>query len=220
MLSQAVLLVGIVQTGQASTVLKYGKTIGISAGTILRAEGTVSSGILNKLGLTDQRKEVLMMMIPEEIEDAAHDAISKKFELYKKNHGILFSISLNGVLGTHRLSCPVHSKLETQGGKPVNHQAIFTIVERGRSEDVIAAARNAGASGGTILHGRGAGIHETASLFHLTIEPEKEVVMMIAPETDAPAICQAIDDALVLEEPGNGILFTIDVNRVSGLYQN
>ena len=37
----------------------------------------------------------------------------------------------------------------------------------------------AGAQGGTIMRGRGTGIHETAKIFGIPIEPEKEIVLTL-----------------------------------------
>ena len=41
-----------------------------------------------------------------------------------------------------------------------DYQLIVTIIKKGFAERVVNAAKAAGARGGTILHGRGVGIHE------------------------------------------------------------
>ena len=56
-------------------------------------------------------------------------------------------------------------------------ELIVAIVNRGFSDLVMDAARKAGASGGTILHGRGTGVHEAAQFFGVAIQPEKELVL-------------------------------------------
>ena len=60
------------------------------------------------------------------------------------------------------------------------YQSIIAIVERGHAENVIDAATQAGSRGGTIINARGSGIHETSTLFAMEIEPEKEVVLIVA----------------------------------------
>ena len=57
------------------------------------------------------------------------------------------------------------------------YDLIVTIVNKGDSERVVEASRKSGAEGGTILSGRGTGIHERAKLFGLTIEPEKDCLL-------------------------------------------
>ena len=56
---------------------------------------------------------------------------------------------------------------------------IVAIVNRGFSDLVMDAARAAGASGGTILHGRGTGVHEAEQFFGIAIQPEKEIVLIL-----------------------------------------
>lgn len=59
------------------------------------------------------------------------------------------------------------------------YDLIITIVKKGFSENILKASREAGAEGGTILFGRGAGIHEKAKIMGIPIEPEKEIVFTI-----------------------------------------
>ncbi|MEX2364611.1 MAG: hypothetical protein WD597_13355, partial [Balneolaceae bacterium] len=58
-------------------------------------------------------------------------------------------------------------------------QLIVTIVNKGFSGKVVDASKEAGAEGGTIITGRGSGIHEKAKLFNLAIEPEKDIVLTL-----------------------------------------
>ena len=65
-------------------------------------------------------------------------------------------------------------------------QAILTVVEKGHAEEVIDAAVQAGSHGGTIINARGSGVHETATLFGLGIEPEKELVICLLYTSPSP----------------------------------
>jgi nitrogen regulatory protein PII len=79
------------------------------------------------------------------------------------------------------------------------------------------AAREAGARGGTIINARGSGIHEHAKLLNMEIEPEKEVVMIIAQSAIARDIVLAVRDGLEIDKPGNGIIFVQPVNETYGI---
>ena len=59
------------------------------------------------------------------------------------------------------------------------HEMIMCIVNAGFSETVMEAAKSAGARGGTILNGRGTANKEAESFFHIAIQPEKEIVMIL-----------------------------------------
>lgn len=93
----------------------------------------------------------------------------------------------------------------------------MTIVKKGWAERIVNAAKNAGARGGTILHGRGVGIHEQKKLLGLPIEPEKEIVLTLIHKDKANDALKAIVEAGKLQKPGTGIGFVIDVDKVVGI---
>lgn len=93
---------------------------------------------------------------------------------------------------------------------------IVTIVRKGWADRVIQASREAGAEGGTILMGRGTGIHETESLLGIPIEPEKEIIFTIVEPGQTEQVLNAIDQSVELHQPGRGIAFVINLPRVAG----
>ena len=88
--------------------------------------------------------------------------------------------------------------------------------KKGWSEKVIQASREAGASGGTVLMGRGTGIHETQSVFGLPIEPEKEIILTVVEVDQTETILSAIERAAELDSPGMGIAFVINLEKIAG----
>lgn len=99
------------------------------------------------------------------------------------------------------------------------YQMITTIVDKGRAEDVIDAATKAGSKGGTILEGRGSGIHETSRLFAMDIEPEKEIVLILSEEAVTDAIVSSIRTQLNIDDPGKGIIYVQTVGQVYGIFK-
>ena len=57
---------------------------------------------------------------------------------------------------------------------------ILAICNTGFADEVMEVAKTAGAKGGTILHGRGSVQKDALQFLSITIEPEKEVVIIIA----------------------------------------
>ena len=94
---------------------------------------------------------------------------------------------------------------------------IVTIINKGWADEIVEAARSAGAEGGTVLYGRGTGVHERKSFFGILIEPEKEVVLTLIPRERTQSVLQAIVKAGQLEKPGTGIAFVLDVSQVAGI---
>jgi len=99
----------------------------------------------------------------------------------------------------------------------IKFDLIVTIVNKGFAEEVVEAAKKAGAEGGTIIDGRGTGIHENAKLFGIPIEPEKEIVLTLIDRTKTEKVLEAISNAAELEKPGKGIAFVLEVERTVGI---
>jgi nitrogen regulatory protein P-II 1 len=96
-------------------------------------------------------------------------------------------------------------------------QLIVTIINKGRSEEIIKASRAAGAEGGTVIYGRGTGIHERVMLLGIPIEPEKELGLTVVPRQLTEKVMTAIVEAGDLNKPGAGISFVVDVQQVAGI---
>ena len=101
----------------------------------------------------------------------------------------------------------------------MKYEAIFTIVDKGMSDQVIEAANRAGSTGGTVIHGRGSGTEATAKLFDLKIEPEKDIILILSKSEITQSIVDSIKISIDAEQRGKGIIFVLDVNRVTGLYK-
>ncbi len=106
-----------------------------------------------------------------------------------------------------------------RGEAETMHKVITVIVDKGKAEDVIDAATKAGSKGGTIMNGRGSGIHETSKLFSMDIEPEREIVIILSETSKTEAIVSSIRKDLDMDKPGNGIIYIQDVNKVYGIYK-
>jgi len=88
---------------------------------------------------------------------------------------------------------------------------IVTIVNRGYSEELMSAARSAGAGGGTIVNGRGTGTAEDATYWGINLTPEKEVLLIVAKPDDTANIVNAIRSQSAFSERGAGIIFTLNL---------
>jgi len=206
----------IVNFGMGSKILHAAKQNGISGGTVLLGKGTVNNKILDLLGISDERKEIVLMVSDEETAGQVLSKLNEKFHFEKPNHGIAFTTPVCSIAGTS--SCKSRSFSQERGDNVIMYNAITVVVDRGKGEDVIDAAVKAGAKGGTIINGRGSGIHETSKVFFMDIEPEKEIVQILVKSEVVDAIVSSIREQLKIDEPGNGIIFIQGVNKVYGLY--
>ena len=97
------------------------------------------------------------------------------------------------------------------------HEVIICIVNSGFSDEVMDAAREFGARGGTVIRARGTANAEAEKLFNIAIQPEKEIVMILVESKIKNDILHALYRAVGLNTPGQGIAFTMPVESVVGL---
>ncbi|MGE5678020.1 MAG: P-II family nitrogen regulator [Pseudomonadota bacterium] len=205
----------IVKNGAGGKVTRIAKKNGIKGDTVLLGRGTIKNPLLDFLDLNDVRKEIVMLISERDTALKALESLNRELELEKPDHGIAFSCALSGIFGVSDCSC----KSRGNGGiANTMYKAIFTIVDKGNAEAVVEAATAAGSVGATIVNARGAGPHETHMLFSMAIEPEKEIVMILAEAGVHDAIMAEIRKQLQIDEPGKGLIFVLDVNQVYGMY--
>ena len=94
---------------------------------------------------------------------------------------------------------------------------IAAVIPHGESDLVVDATRAAGARGGTMIRARALGAEEASQFFHITIQPEKEVVAILTPEAQKHALMVAINRAAGLATEARGILFSLPVDDLIGL---
>lgn len=97
------------------------------------------------------------------------------------------------------------------------YEVVFCIVNAGFSDAVMETARAFGAGGGTVIHARGTANPEAEKLFGITVEPEKEIVMILVEKTIQEDILKALYRSVGLSTPGGGIAYSLPVSDVVGL---
>ena len=97
------------------------------------------------------------------------------------------------------------------------YKCIFAIVNNGFSEEAMEAAKASGAKGGTILHARGTISKEAEKFFNISINPEKEIVMILAKSELVDGILKSLYTAIGTSTNAQGIAFALPVDEVVGI---
>ena len=98
-----------------------------------------------------------------------------------------------------------------------DHELIVCIVNAGFSDAVMEAARACGAGGGTVINARGTANKEAETFFKITIQPEKEAVMILVPTAIKDDVLHALYQKVGLQTPGQGLAMALPVDSVVGL---
>ena len=94
-------------------------------------------------------------------------------------------------------------------------ELVVCIVNAGYSENVMKAARSAGARGGSIVRGRGSANPESEEFLGVTIQPDKEIVLVLVTADIKDAVLKTIYKNAGLSTEGAGIVFSLPVSRTT-----
>jgi nitrogen regulatory protein PII len=90
----------IVNDGYAEDVMAVAREQGVRGGTIISARGVAKEDAASFFGITvHTEKEMVMMVVPEDIKDNVLNAIYKEMGMAKKAQGIAFSLPVTDTAG-------------------------------------------------------------------------------------------------------------------------
>lgn len=191
-------------------------------------QGTASSEIMETLGLGSIDKMILLSMVPRCFAGELLKKLRRELRLGSSNSGIAVTLPLSG--GSGRLIKLLES-LVPDGGDAAGagmersgmamsdnrYVMILTIVDRGFSEDVMSAARPAGAAGGTVFNSRRLVNEDTMKFWGMSVQQEREIVAIIAEEEHKLPIMQAISERCGMRSEAHGVVLSMPVDQVMGM---
>ena len=96
-------------------------------------------------------------------------------------------------------------------------KVILASVKCDITDKVVDAAKEAGATGATIIHARGTGIREAKTFFGLSLEAQTDIIMFLLEERLVDQVLTTIGAVGEFNKPGTGIAFVLPVDQVIGL---
>ena len=185
----------------------------------LFAQGTATSEHLSLYGLAPTEYALILTVADAEQTRKLMRQTKLRMFIDIPGNGIMMSVPLKSVGGGRTMAYLTDNKT-VSGIKPDmnnTHELVVVILNEGCSDMVMAAARPAGASGGTVLAGKGTGARESEKFLGISLASEKDVVLIVAEKAKKAAIMKAI-----MEKAGPGtaaasICFSLPVTAVEGL---
>ena len=92
---------------------------------------------------------------------------------------------------------------------------ITCVVQRGIADDIISAARQAGAQGATVNFGRGMGMRERLGILGVAVEVEKEVIQVVVSTEQVDRVFETMYLAGKLDTPGMGIAYITQLEKAA-----
>jgi nitrogen regulatory protein PII len=185
--------------------------------------GTAKSEIYEMLGYGGPRKIVAISIHTSKVSDFIMNKIHDEIDLHRPGTGVVFTIRLSSMNRVLAETCGEACKNIEIGSESMSvtpnepYQLIVAVVNSGYFDQVMDAAKAAGASGGTLIHARSLGSKEAEKYLGITVQPEKELVLILAPQEKRHAIMERITAETGLNTEARGSCFSLPVNSVMGL---
>ena len=190
--------------------------------------GTASSDILDLLGIGSGEKAVILCLEQEIGVQVLMREVRKELKVYGPGAGIAFTVPLSAIndpiLLVFKKSILKSEKIQEKNpGKGANmankfsHDLIVSIVNHGYTDELMNTARNAGARGGTVLHARGTAHEGPVKFFGISVQDEKEVILILSENDKKVPIMRAISENYGLNTKAQGLIFSLPVDSVIGL---
>lgn len=193
---------------------------GIKVKTVSYANGTASPSVLDYFGLVETKKEVFIAIIPEYLKDKILQKVRNDFNLDKEGTGVAFTVKItssNKFLSDSFTKSDVGGSEESMKEEKIDYHLVITIVMEGYLEQVMAAAKRAGCTGGTVIKGRGLGNVIPTKILGFNIETERDVVLNVVQDKDKNKVMEEISKEVGIKTPGKGVCISLPVDSAVGL---
>lgn len=189
------------------------------------AKGTASSETLALFGLGGTDKAVTTCIVPGLFAKQLLAMVSSELSLNLPGKGLAFTIPISGITEramallnkSHLNDLEKHFENEVDKMRnDIGHHLIVVTVNQGYSEEIVEAAKNAGATGGTVWSARRIGYESPMKLLGLTIQGEQEIVAILAPKDKKLGIMKAISEQYGITSEARCMVLSLPVDGVAG----
>ncbi len=177
--------------------------------------GTATTEILDCLGL-EATEKVVLLAAASQSEKLVRRA-ERELWLDVPGRGILMMSPLSSIGGARARDYLLQGEVEDTVEKERTHELIIVITNRGHTDQVMDAARSAGAAGGTSLNAKGTGTELARKFFGVSIAAEKELVLILTREEDRRNIMKAVMREAGMQTDAQSVVFSLPVVDLAGL---
>ena len=186
--------------------------------------GCADTSIFEYLGFGENKKSIAISILSDERAKYLFTIAEERLSISRPGKGILFTVPTSSatafvaaLVDNDDKNQPKISKEKKESMSEYKYELIITIITKGYSAQVKAAAVEAGARGGTLIHALGLGGEEAQKFLGIAIQPEKEIVLNVVKREEKAAVMKAIAEAAGINTEGRGIIFSLPVDEAIGL---
>ena len=185
---------------------------------VLHGRGTATDRMLDLLGIESRENRIVFTVAgPQKTRELIEEQ-RRVLYLGMPGNGLVIALPIKSIGGGKTLaylSGDASPKYTPEAA--YDHELILAIANEGCTDMVMDAARAAGATGGTVIHGKGVGQENAKKFFNVSIAQEKEVVMIVTYRPQKAAIMQSILKLAGPDSKAGAIVLSLPVSEIAGL---
>lgn len=211
-------LISVVNPGAMDRVCEIAAALDLPQTVTLLGHGTAVQSMLDLLGIESTEKRVIMTVANPEKTRKFIKEMRRQVYIGIPGHGIIMAVPIKSVGGGKTLAYLNNGEQQSARYTPElsdRYELIVIVANEGRTDQVMNAARAAGATGGTVLHGKGTG-SQNKKFYNVSIAAEKEVILMVARSDRKAAIMQSVLHHAGPDSDAGAVLFSLPVSEVAG----
>lgn len=220
-MSELYLMVTVSDRNQSRRFLSFYKDFGISVVLTTMGKGTAASEILSSFGLEAAEKALQFSIITGEIWTRVKQALEKQMKIDVPGSGIAFIVPLSSFGGKKQLAFMTAGHHFEAGEestlKETTHELLVVMANQGYTEQIMDAAREAKATGGTVIHAKGTGMEKAEKFLGVSLAVEKEMIFIVTKKEKKNDIMKAIMTKAGLETEAGAMVFSLPVTSTAGM---
>ncbi len=215
------LLLTIVRHSDAVEYEEFYAKEGVAMVYTAACNGTAHAKTLDLLGIERTQKAMLLSTVTADTLAKLKRDLTQRMQIDLPDRGVAMAIPLSGVGGSKTLEYFTSGQKQAENTQTEedtmqsSHELIIAIYEKGYTDLVMDAAREAGARGGTTISAKGtaAGVEK---FFGLTLAVEKEIVLIVSDAEGKKPIMKAIMQKAGTDSKAHAIVFSLPVSDTAG----
>jgi hypothetical protein len=183
-------------------------------------QGAANFKTLDLLGLEKSEKVMMQSIVPHNKIASLRDGLTHQMSLDLPDRGIALAIPLSSIASRRVLDHILENESEENeytedNERKIEMELIVSICAKGHSDEIMDAARHAGARGGTIVKAKGTAAAGTDKFFGMAISDEKEITYIVAKKDQRSTIMKAIA-SYTYADGAHPIVFSLPVTETAG----
>lgn len=215
------LLMTIVRRKDAPEYEEFYRGEGVEVVYTTPCNGTAHAKTLDLLGVERTEKSMLLSTVTADTLKTLKRRLTVDMKIDLPDRGVAMAVPLSGVGGSRTLEYFTSGQTVADNTKTEDntmqssHELIVAIYEKGYTDLVMDAAREAGAGGGTTINAKGTGAG-AEKFFGLSLAVEKEIVLIVSDVNKKKDIMKAIMQKAGVDSKAHALVFSLPVSTTAG----